>query len=118
MTSSAGDRSRRLAAAASAFALIGVVASVLVLAVGAGVPEPWWPRTGQAFAADAPHADREACALIVGPAKEYCERDNTTASSAQKPDGAGAAWRLVPAGAGVAALVVWRWRSSAGRRRR
>ncbi|MFE4576582.1 hypothetical protein [Streptomyces chartreusis] len=117
MTSSAGDRSRRLAAAASAFALIAVVASVLVLAVGAGVPEPWWPRTGRAFAADAPHADRDPCALIVGPAKEYCERGNTTSASTEKPDGAGAAWRLVPAGAGVAALVVWR-RSSAGRRRR
>nr|WP_107905371.1 hypothetical protein [Streptomyces chartreusis] len=118
MTSSAGDPSGRLAAAASALALIAVVAGVLVLAVGSGVPEPWWPRTGHAFAADAPHADREACALIVGPAKEYCERGNTTSAPTEKPDGAGAAWRLGTAGAGVAALVVWRWRSSAGRRRR
>ncbi|MFF0738742.1 hypothetical protein ACFYVK_44905 [Streptomyces chartreusis] len=118
MTSSAGDPSGRLAAAASAFALIAVVASVLVLAVGAGVPEPWWPRTGRAFAADAPHADRDPCALIVGPAKEYCERGTKSTASSEEPGGGGAAWRLGTAGAGVAALVVWRWRSSAGRRRR
>ncbi|WP_327591486.1 hypothetical protein [Streptomyces chartreusis] len=118
MTSSAGHRSRRLAAAASALALIAVVASVLVLAVGAGVPEAWWPRTGHAFAANEPHADREACALIVGPAKEYCERGTESTASSEEPGGAGAEWRLVLAGAGVAALVVWRWRSSAGRRRR
>ncbi|WP_330358873.1 hypothetical protein [Streptomyces chartreusis] len=118
MTSSAGHRSRRLATAASAFALIAVVASVLVLAVGAGVPEPWWPHTGKAFAADAPHADREACALIVGPAKKYCERGTKTTASAEEAGAAGAAWRLGTAGAGAATLVVWRWRSSAGRRRR
>ncbi|MGW1616390.1 hypothetical protein ACWCQZ_44480 [Streptomyces sp. NPDC002285] len=118
MTSSTRDRSRRLAAAASAFTLIAVVVGVLVLALRAGVPQTWWPHTGQAFAADARHADRDPCALIVGPAKEYCERDTKTPASTEKPNGAGAAWRLLPAGAGMAALVVWRWRSSAGRRRR
>ncbi|WP_435216396.1 hypothetical protein [Streptomyces sp. bgisy034] len=117
MTSSAWDRSRRLAAAASAFALIAGVASVLVGAVEAEVPQAWWPHTGRAFAANAPHADREACALIVGPAKDYCERGAKTTASAEEPGGAGTAWRLGTAGAGVAALVVWR-RSSAGRRRR
>lgn len=118
MTFSRLDHPRRLGVAAIVLALAGVVVGVLVLAVGVGVPAAWWPRAGQAFAAGEPHADREACALIVGPAKEYCERGNTTSASTEKPDGAGSAWRLVPAGAGVAALVVWRWPSSAGRRRR
>ncbi|MGA5454171.1 hypothetical protein ACPCVO_47075 [Streptomyces umbrinus] len=119
MTSSSWDRSRRLAAAASAFTVIAVVLGMLVMTVGAGVPEAWWPHTGQAFAADTRPADQDPCDLIVGPAKDYCERGTTTAASAGHPGIAGEAWRLVPAGAGVAALVVWRRRSAAaGRGRR
>lgn len=117
MTSSAWDRSRRLAAAASVLTMIAVVVGVLVLAIGLSVPEEWWPHTGQAFAADA-HPDQDPCALIVGPAKDYCERGATTTASTEQPGVAGAVWRLVPAGAGVAALVMWRLRSSAGQRRR
>ncbi|WP_405562780.1 hypothetical protein OG418_00485 [Streptomyces phaeochromogenes] len=113
MTSSSWDRSRRLAAAASVFTVIAVVLGVLVMTVGAGVPEAWWPHTGQAFAVDTRPADQDPCALIVGPAKDYCERGTTTTASAGHPGIAGAAWRLVPAGAGVAALVVWRRRSAA-----
>ena len=118
MTSSSWDRSQRLAAAASVFTVIAVVLGVLVLSVGAGVPEAWWPHTGQAFAADARPADQDPCALIVGPAKGSCERGTTTAASAGHPGIASAAWRLVPAGAGVAALVVWRRHSASGQRRR
>jgi hypothetical protein len=121
MTSSSWDRSRRIAAAASVLMVIALAVGVLVLAVGVGVPQAWWPHTGQAFAADARPADQDPCALIVGPAKAYCERGTTTtatASASEQPDVAGAAWRLVPAGAGLAALVVWRRRSAAGQRRR
>jgi hypothetical protein len=118
MISSAWDRSRRLAAAASVLTVIALALGVLVLAVGVGVPQSWWPHTGQAFAADARPADQDPCALIVGPAKDYCERGTTTTASAEQPGIAGAAWRLVPAGAGLAALVVWRLRSAAGQRRR
>jgi hypothetical protein len=118
MTSHSRDRSRRLAAAASVLTVIALALGVLVLAVGVGVPEAWWPHTGQAFAADARPADQDPCALIVGPAKDYCERGTTTAASAEQAGVAGAAWRLVPAGAGLAALVVWRRRSAAGQRRR
>ncbi len=118
MTSSSWDRSRRLAAAASVLAVIALAIGVFVLAVGVGVPEAWWPHTGQAFAADARPADQDPCDLIVGPAKDYCEQGTTTTASAEHPDVAGAAWRLVPAGAGLAALVVWRLRSAAGQRRR
>jgi len=118
MTSSSWDHSRRLAAAASVFTVIAVVLGVLVMTVGAGVPEAWWPHTGQAFAADTRPADQDPCALIVGPAKDYCARGTTTTASAGHPSIAGAAWRLVLAGAGVAALVVWRRRSAPEQRGR
>ncbi|WP_060903249.1 hypothetical protein [Streptomyces europaeiscabiei] len=119
MSASSLDRSRHCAAAASVLTLIALVVGVLVLAVGVDVPQAWWPHTGQAFAADARPADQDPCDLIVGPAKDYCERGTpTTTSASERPDGSGAAWRLVPAGAGLTALMVWRRRSAAGQRRR
>ncbi|MFF4542275.1 hypothetical protein [Streptomyces aureus] len=114
MTALSGDRSRRVAAAMSALAVIAAVAAVVV-ALGVGVPQAWWPHTGRAFTASAAH--QESCARIVGPAKAYCERGTTTTTAGQQ-DRAGATWRLVPAGAGVAAVLVWRLRSAAGQRRR
>ncbi|MEV5850405.1 hypothetical protein AB0M32_51485 [Streptomyces sp. NPDC051985] len=114
MTTSSWDRSRRFAAA-SVLTVITVVVAAVVLALGAGVPDAWWPHTGQAFAADAAHQD--SCALIAGPAKTSCERGATRSATGQQ-DAAGGAWRLLPAGAGVGALVVWRLRSAAGQRRR
>ncbi|TVZ84770.1 hypothetical protein [Streptomyces sp. BK340] len=115
MTTSSWDRTRRVAAAASALTVIAVLAAAVVLALGVGVPQAWWPHTGRAFAADAAH--RDPCALIVGPAKAYCERGAATTASASQQDVAGGAWRLVPAGAGVGALVVWRLRSTTQGRR-
>ncbi|MGI5380697.1 hypothetical protein ACQEV2_42225 [Streptomyces sp. CA-251387] len=117
------SRSRRIATVASVLMAITLSASVLVLVLGASVPESWWPRTGQAFAADAYSGStrQDACGLIAGPAKEYCERGATswTASAARAPrDSASRAWMLFPAGAGVAALVVWRRRGTPGRGRR
>jgi hypothetical protein len=116
MTTLSWDRSRRVAAAVSVLTVIAVVVAVVVLVLGVGVPQAWWPHTGQAFAADAAH--RDPCALIVGPAKAYCERGAAANASAGHQDVAGGVWRLVPAGAGVGALVVWRLRSAAGQRRR
>ncbi len=87
MTTSSWNRARRVAAASS-------VPTVLARA-----------------------AHHDPCALIVGPAKAYCERGATTAS-AERRDVTGAAWRLAAAGAGVAALVVCRPRSAARQRRR
>ncbi|MEU6578194.1 hypothetical protein [Streptomyces sp. NPDC046805] len=114
MTTSSWDRSRRLAAA-SVLTVIAFVVAAVVLALGAGVPDACWPHTGRAFAADTAH--RDPCALIVGPAKAYCERDAASSASGQH-EMADGAWRLLPAGAGVGALVVWRLRSAAGQRRR
>ncbi|MFE2579385.1 hypothetical protein [Streptomyces sp. NPDC059378] len=115
MPTSSGDRSGRIAAAVSILTVIAVGGGAVILALGVCLPEAWWPHTGQAFATDARPAHHEPCAAIAGPAKAYCERGARTAAGQQ--DGAGAAWRLVPAGAGVAALVVWRLRSAAGQGR-
>ncbi|WP_328876340.1 hypothetical protein OHT76_43385 [Streptomyces sp. NBC_00287] len=116
MTSSSWARSRRPAVVASVLTLIVVGVGVFVLAVGVSVAEAWWPHTGQAFTAGA--RDQDPCGLIVGPAKDYCQRGTTTSADVEQPDLAGAAWRLVPAGAGVAALVMWRRRSATGSGRR
>ncbi|WP_314223648.1 hypothetical protein [Streptomyces zaehneri] len=115
MTTLSWDRSRRVAATVSVFTVIAVVVAALVLVLGVGVPQGWWPHTGQAFASDTSPAHHDHCASIVGPAKRYCERGATT-TAADQQDMAAAAWRLVPAGAGVAALVVWRLRHTAGQR--
>ncbi|WP_331751856.1 hypothetical protein OG713_45805 (plasmid) [Streptomyces sp. NBC_00723] len=116
MTRSSGDRSRRVAAAVSVLTVIAVVGAV-ILALGVGLPDAWWPHTGQAFAADTPTDQHDPCTSIVGPAKTYCERGATTTAVGQQ-DMAAAVWRLVAAGAGVAALMVWRLRHTSGQRRR
>ncbi|MCX5357233.1 hypothetical protein OG864_00325 [Streptomyces sp. NBC_00124] len=113
---SSSNRSRRLAATAGVLTVIGVVAGAVILVLGAGLPEVWWPHTGQAFTADARPAHPDSCASIVGPAKAYCARGATAAAGQQ--DAAAAALRLVPVGAGVAVLVVWRLRHAAAQRRR
>jgi hypothetical protein len=116
-TTSSWDRSRPVAAAASVLTLIAVVAGTVILALGVGQPDAWWPHTGRAFAAATRPAGDDPCAGIVGPAKAYCKHDATT-TGAGRQDAAGGTWRPVPAGAGAAALVVWRLRAAAGRRRR
>ncbi|WP_328349121.1 hypothetical protein OG800_49040 [Streptomyces sp. NBC_00445] len=110
---------QRIARAASALIVIALPAVLLALVVGAGVPQSWWPRTEQAFAADQSHSDsarRNPCDLIVGPARKYCERgtSSTTSSAVGEPRGGGAAWMLIPPAAGLAALVIWRRRGAAG----
>ncbi|GAA1042293.1 hypothetical protein GCM10009566_43340 [Streptomyces murinus] len=113
MISTSWDRSRRIAAASSVLAVIVLAVGVLAVALSVGVPESWWPHTGQTFAAKA-HGHRDRCAPIVGRAKAYCERGSAASALGHHPSGT--AWRLVPAGAGMAALVVWRGRRAAGRR--
>ncbi|MGW5482613.1 hypothetical protein [Streptomyces sp. NPDC004008] len=118
MTASSWDRSRRVASAASVLTVTAVVIGAVILALTVGVPKTWWPHTGQVFTADTDTRTgrRDPCALVVGPVTAYCER-GAAATAAGRPDGAGAAWRLATAGAGMAALVVWRVRHAAGQRR-
>ena len=81
MTTSSWNRARRVAAAASVLTVLAVVAGAVILALGVGVPDGWWPHTGQAFATSTRTAHHDPCALIVGPAKAYCERGATTTAS-------------------------------------
>ncbi|MFE0520804.1 hypothetical protein [Streptomyces sp. NPDC058954] len=116
MTTSSWNHARRVAAVASVLTVVAVVVGAVILAPKVGVPDRWWPNTGQAFTSSRT-AHQGPCALIVGPGKAYCERGTTTTAAAGQQDVAGAAWRLVAAGAGVAALAVWRLRSAGQRRR-
>ncbi|WP_069757788.1 hypothetical protein [Streptomyces sp. LUP47B] len=122
-SSFSSSRSRRIVCAASTLIVIVLPAVLFALVMGAGVPQSWWPQTGQAFAADQPHtesAHRNPCDLIVGPATDYCERGQHSTSSVGKAphEGTGAAWMLIPAASGLAAFVVWRRRGAAGHGRR
>ncbi|CAL9676003.1 MULTISPECIES: hypothetical protein [Streptomyces] len=116
MSSFSLSRSRRIAAAASVLTVIAVAVGVLVLVLSVSLPEAWWPRTGQAFTAEDHPARHNPCGPIVGPAKEYCKRGTEASASAGHHDTSGTVgWRLVPAAAGLAALVLWRGRNTAGR---
>ncbi|RSN14825.1 hypothetical protein DMH25_07765 [Streptomyces sp. WAC 01325] len=115
--------SRRIATRAGGLA---VAAAVLALVVGMGWPQSWWPGTGHVTAADARvrPAGQDPCDLIVGPAKEYCERGtksvrkNSSGSADEAPHGgSGTAWMLIPPAVGLTAILVWR-RRPAGQGRR
>ncbi|MFF7451630.1 MULTISPECIES: hypothetical protein [unclassified Streptomyces] len=113
-------RSRRLAAVASALTVITVAAAVVALVVGASLRESWLPRTGAAFVAETSSPRQDPCEVIVGPAKKYCERGvsaSVSSPAAARQDLGDAACRLVAAGAGLAALVIWRRRSTTTRGR-
>ncbi|MFC8094671.1 hypothetical protein [Streptomyces sp. NPDC057301] len=101
----------------SILTVIALVAGVLVLAVGVGIPQTWWPHTGHAFATDTRPTNQDPCELIVGPAQDYCERGTTTTHTHQARDDR-AVWRLVPAAASVGALAVWCRRRPTRRGRR
>ncbi|MFI6358008.1 hypothetical protein ACIBJF_36520 [Streptomyces sp. NPDC050743] len=117
MTTPSPVRSRRIAAAATILTVIAVAVGALLLALSMSVPDAWWPHTGRAFATDAHAAHHDPCGVIVGRAKVYCERGATHCASTGHRSAAAAAFRLVSVGAGLAALVVWRRRKSAGQRR-
>lgn len=108
---------------ASVLTLITVAAAVLALVVGASLPKSWWPRTKVAFTPEPSTSTSPSwsstprshpCEVIVGPAKKYCERGTTTSglASGEQHDVADAAFQLLPVGAGLGALVIWRRRSS------
>ncbi|MBO4258686.1 hypothetical protein [Streptomyces griseorubiginosus] len=118
MTTAGRERSRRVAAAAGILTVTCVVAGVVILALGVGVPQGWWPHTGRAFTGGARTPRHDPCDLIAGPGKAYCRRGTTATAVGRQCDVAGAARRLATAGAGVAVLVVWRLRSATGQRRR
>ncbi|WP_431994920.1 hypothetical protein [Streptomyces griseoflavus] len=112
------SRARRIATVTSVLTVIAVAAGVVVLVLSVSLPEAWWPRTGQAFAAEDRSARYGPCGPIVGPAKEYCKRGTAASAVAGDHDASETAgWKLVPAAAGLAALVLW-GRTAAGRGQR
>lgn len=117
MISSSWDRSRHVRAAAAVLTVIAVTVGVFVLALGAGVPEGWWPHTGQAFAAASPPAHDDPCHLIAGAARTYCERGTTATAPAGHHGRVSTAWMVLPVGAGLTCLVVRRRRGAWQRRR-
>ncbi|GAA2557961.1 hypothetical protein GCM10010423_69630 [Streptomyces levis] len=116
MVSSVRDRLRRRAAAAGVLTVIAACAGLLVLTTERRVPESWWPRTGQAFAAHPRPADQKRCEPAVGPGEDLCGRDGEAAGPAEQPGWTGTAWGLVTTGAGLAALVMWRHSTAQARR--
>ncbi|MCX4993355.1 hypothetical protein [Streptomyces sp. NBC_00568] len=118
MISASWDRARQLRTAARILAVLAAAARVPGLSVALSLPETWWPRAGQACASDTGPVHAAPCALIVGPAKAYSRRDAMNSASLAPRHTAGAAWRLVPTGAGLAVLAMGRRRSAAGQRRR
>lgn len=67
--------------------LLAAAGIVTAFLIAQGIPDVWWPQTGNAFTPTAPHtgtgAHSDACDLIVGPARDYCQSaDAPTAPSA------------------------------------
>ncbi|WP_326615155.1 hypothetical protein OG949_40425 (plasmid) [Streptomyces scopuliridis] len=97
--------------------ILSLTAGVLAVLCGPGVPDAWWPKTGRAFSVDHAPAQpatttttsraSDACDLIVGPAKDYCQRPDAAAPTAAA--GAGitrtGAVLLVPVVLGIAVLL-------------
>lgn len=105
--------SSRRAAATSALPAIVVAVGVLVVSLGASLPEAWWQRTGHAVTPVTAKQHGDPCELIAGPGKAYCERDHGTAPPSSAHDSRDAtAWQLVAVAAAVGALLVWGRRSS------
>jgi hypothetical protein len=95
-------------------AVLALTVAVLAVLWGPGVPNAWWPQTGNAFAAEhivpatpstaaAPESD--PCDLIVGPAKAYCLRSDPHIPPAEGEFGWAGALLLAPALLGLAVLL-------------
>ncbi|MFB7453253.1 hypothetical protein [Streptomyces sp. NPDC056194] len=113
----ARPRAQRLFGAVAWFT-VWVAAIGTVVLVLTGVPDVWWPETGQAFAASyptptqpapSPVEDSEVCAPILGPAHDYCLRGVTQAAQ-RGPGGHGGgtperALLLVPVALGLTLIL-------------
>ncbi|MDI3390060.1 hypothetical protein QIS99_28280 [Streptomyces sp. B-S-A8] len=115
-------RPRRTRLASALAVLLSAAAVTLLLVLShTGVPDAWWPQTGNAFphtatagtapsaepaptqASPKPKPEDDPCDLIVGPAHAYCVegRDNAGPPSGFTP---AAALLLTPAVIGVVVI--------------
>ncbi|MGW2748443.1 hypothetical protein [Streptomyces sp. NPDC001450] len=62
------------AALVLALVLLAVAGIVTALLLAHGVPDAWWPHTGHAFTPRGTTAQHNACDLIAGPARAYCQK--------------------------------------------
>ncbi|MEU9056252.1 hypothetical protein AB0D37_38680 [Streptomyces sp. NPDC048384] len=95
-------------------AAAGIVTALLI---AHGIPDVWWPQTGNAFTSTAPHAGTavhsDACDLIVGPARDYCQSaDSPTAPSADDGIRPAGVVLLVPVVLGFIVLLCLRRRTA------
>ncbi|MFE5029880.1 hypothetical protein ACFRAO_43010 [Streptomyces sp. NPDC056656] len=115
-------------AAVTTALLIALAGALTVVLARPGLPDAWWPQTGNAFASSpsTPQPDHtahalpdratttaadtssDACDLIVGPAKAYCERGTTdpdTTDTVHRAPGWLGLLLAAPALAGVLVLL-------------
>ncbi|MGW2563397.1 hypothetical protein ACWCXB_30080 [Streptomyces sp. NPDC001514] len=103
----------------SALLVLAISIAVLVLAHGVSVPEAWWPRAGEAFAASTEPGHQDPCDLIKGPARTYCVSDSTTAAADGQPSGGSPAnWTLIPPAVALIGITLWRRHDAVVQRRR
>ncbi|MDH2392190.1 hypothetical protein QCN29_26090 [Streptomyces sp. HNM0663] len=108
---------QRVTGALGWFTVCAAAIGTMLLAC-TGVPDAWWPETGHALAASHPSRTQQApsraegsdaCALIVGPARDYCLTSGTRVASPVTGDHAGItpgrALLLVPVAVGITAAV-------------
>ncbi|MET9955988.1 hypothetical protein ABZ135_31210 [Streptomyces sp. NPDC006339] len=112
----------RAARAARCFTGILLAAALIgaIITINAAPPSAWWPQTGQAFAATpnppqaGPRQDpvsEEPCALIVGPAHDYClqaTQDTPTTNAAAARPSCLAVWPIALLAAAIGLLLVLR----------
>ncbi|MBC9729311.1 hypothetical protein [Streptomyces sp. TRM68367] len=112
----APHRARRLGPAL--VVLLAAAAIMAITLMAHGVPDAWWPQTGDAFTTTATSAARTAgtgsasdpCDLIVGPAHDYCQRGaDSTAPSAGGGSTSTGVLLLIPALLGIGVLLRLRW---------
>ncbi|MDG4857050.1 hypothetical protein P8605_02555 [Streptomyces sp. T-3] len=110
MTTRTWDRARRRASGIAAASVLTAALTIVGL-VGFGVPDAWWPQTGQAFAASpapSPSVKDDPCDLVVGPAKDYCTSGHAQAAAPAPKFDATDAWMILPPAAGLLGMAVYR----------
>ncbi|MFF0205861.1 hypothetical protein [Streptomyces sp. NPDC005017] len=116
MNSSLRSLHRFTTAGLLALALSCAAVGMLTLILTTGLPQAWWPRTGDAFTPTERPRQSPACALVVGAAGEACERHAAAHADDGRQNG-GASWLPAVPAVGLVLLAGLGCRVLAGRRR-